>query len=211
MNYNDGILEHKEFKFFKQLMYNIALALCVMLALTLVLVYGFKFQLYEVLSDSEYPYFTKGDIVVVKAQDKYEVGDIIKFEQNKNLPTTHRLIAIMQDGGKTYYICHGDNVQPADPSNNDLTAPWKKDSEYVQGLIDGGMSWDEIKDSARNLQNPTFDQIHGKVVTSIANYGTYVNYIKEHYLLVMALVLAIWCVSGSVQNELEIKKDRRLM
>lgn len=210
MNYNDGILEHKEFKFFKQLMYNIALAICVMLALTLILVYGFKFQLYEVLSDSEYPHFKTGDIVVVKPQKQYKVGDIIKF-QHEGIPTTHRLIAIMEDEGKTYYICHGDNVQPADPSNDDLTVDWEKDSEYVQGLIDEGKNWKYIKENSRNVQNPTLDKIDGKVIASLDDYGVYVAFIKAHYMLFIALALAIWCVSGSVQNELDTKRDRRLM
>ncbi len=46
MNYNDQILENKSFNFFKQLMYNLALSICIMLVGVLILVYGFKFALY---------------------------------------------------------------------------------------------------------------------------------------------------------------------
>ena len=67
MNYSDQILENKAFNFFKQLTYNIALALCIMLVGVLVMVYGFGFKLYEVLSPSQAPYFTTGDMVIVKA------------------------------------------------------------------------------------------------------------------------------------------------
>ena len=79
MNYNDQILENKTFNFFKQLMYNIALALCIMLVGVLIMVYGFKIRLYEVLSDSQYPVFKKGDMVVVVPQKEYKVGDIISY------------------------------------------------------------------------------------------------------------------------------------
>ncbi len=209
MNYNDQILENKPFNFFKQLMYNIALAICVMLLGVLIMVYGFKFRLYEVLSDSQAPYFVKGDMVVVKPQKEYKVGDIIKFDTS--IAVTHRLIAIKTENNVDYYICHGDNVQSANPHNGAETAPWQEDSQYVQSLIDQQKSLEEIKNSTQNIQVVTLNQIEGKVVSHIDNYGTYFQFIKSHYLLLIALVAGIWCISSTVQNEIDMKKTRRLL
>lgn len=207
MNYNDQILENKAFNFFKQLMYNIALSLCIMLVGVLIMVYGFKIGLYEVLSDSQAPYFVKGDMVVVKPQDDYYVGDIIKFQTN--LAVTHRLIAIKEEAGKTYYLCHGDNVQSANPSKGSNTADWQDDAKYIEGLIDKPL--DEIKKNIQNVQIIQKHQIEGKVVAHIDNYGTYFKFIKDHSLLIIALVAGIWCVSTTIQNEIDIKQSRRLV
>lgn len=209
MNYNDQILENKPFNFFKQLMYNIALAICVMLLGVLIMVYGFKFRLYEVLSDSQAPYFVKGDMVVVKPQKEYKVGDIIKFDTS--IAVTHRLIAIKTQNNVDYYICHGDNVQSANPHKGADTAPWQEDSQYVQSLIDQDKSLEEIKNETQNIQVVTLNQIEGKVISHIDNYGTYFQFIKSHYMLLIALVAGIWCISSTVQNEIDIKKTRRLL
>ena len=190
MNYSDEILENKAFNFFKLLMYNIVLAICIILVICLVLVYGFKFRPYEVLSDSMAPAFTAGDMVVVKAQDEYKVGDILKFD-NLGIPTTHRLLEIREVNGTIYYLCHGDNV-------NDLTI------EDVNA-----MSWDEITND-RSIQRITLNQIEGKVVASFNNWGAYFNFIGDHKLLLVTIIIAIWCVSATVQNEIEFRKDRRL-
>ena len=211
MIYNDEILENKAFNFFKQLMYNIALAICVMLVGVLVLVWGFDFKLYEVLSDSQYPEFKTGDMVVVKPQDKYVVGDIVKFDTK--LSVTHRLIAIYDDGTNTYFICHGDNVQSVDPSVSSQTRPWKQEAAYIQSLIDEGKTLQEIthSDNSRNIQVIKPSQVEGKVVAHIDNYGTYFRFIQNHWGLIIALVAGIWCISSTVQNEIDMKRSRRLM
>ena len=188
MIYNDEIIENKAFNFFKQLMYNIALAVCIMLIGILILVYGFKFRLYEVLSDSQAPYFTKNDIVIVKPQKEYKVGDIIKFDvtAKKILPTTHRLIAILEDNGKTYYICHGDNAQDVD-GGYDGIGQWEDDAAYIQAMIDEGKTINDILSIPykNTIQIPTIDQIEGKVVTHIDNYGIYFLFlnIRKHFFL----------------------------
>lgn len=191
MNYSDEILENKAFNFFKLLMYNIVLAICIILVVCLVLVYGFKFRPYEVLSDSMAPVFTAGDMVVVKAQDEYEVGDILKFDSS-GTPTTHRLLEIREVNGTTYYLCHGDNV-------NDLT------SEDL-----GNMTWEEISQDI-SIQRVTLPKIEGKVVASFDNWGSYFNFIGDHKLLIIAIIVSIWCVSATVQNEIEFKRDRRIL
>ncbi len=208
MNYNDQILENKAFNFFKQMMYNLALSICVILLGVLIMVYGFKFELYEVLSDSQAPYFVKGDMVIVKAQDEYKVGDIVTFEQDVIGLVTHRLIAIKEVNGVKTYYCHGDNVQSADPSATTHLQDWEEDAKYVQGLIDSDIP---VTDSnALNVQIVQESQMKGKVKNHIDNYGKYFNFIKGHYMLLIALVAGIWCVSSVVQNEIDIKRCRRL-
>ena len=80
MNYANPIMENKILNTTKEIVYNISLAICIILFGVLIMVYGFKYQLYEILSDSEAPYFVTGDLIVVKEKPEYEVGDIIQFE-----------------------------------------------------------------------------------------------------------------------------------
>ena len=209
MNYSDQILENKAFDFFKQLMYNIALAICIMLVGVLVLVYGFKFKLYEVLSDSQAPIYYRGDMVVVKAQDKYEVGDIIKFKLSTGTDVTHRLIGILEENGVTYYIAHGDNVENVDGTVN-TNSDYKDDVAYIQELKNQGKSKSEIATICGSVIQ-IVTTVEGKVVAHVDNYGTYFAFIKDHWGLFIALVAAIWCVSSVVQNEIDIKKARRLV
>lgn len=216
MNYNDEILDNKAFKFSKQLVYNIALSICLILVGLLFMVYVLHFGLYEILSNSEYPYFKKGDMIIVKAQKEYEVGDIIKFDQG-TLPTSHRLIGIYHEGENTYYICHGDNVVSAmtindknDPLyNENELLDWRVDAQYIQSLIDEGKTLKEIQQTARNIQTPNQNVVEGKVVGILANYGTYFTFIKSHYLLLIALVSGIWCIYTCIQNEIYLRKARR--
>lgn len=213
MNYSDKILEHKEFNFFKQLMYNLALAICIMLVLALVAVYGFKFRLYEVLSDSQAPSFKTGDIVVVKAQPSYEVGDIIKFNLETGMPVTHRLIGIYTDtDGTKYYFCHGDNNQSCQPSREDENGvPWIEERDYVHKVFEESSSFAEVKQKVVNTQIIKENQIEGLVVSHISNYGTYVQWIKDYYMLLVAIVLGIWTITQTIQNEIDMKRCRRLM
>jgi len=213
MNYNDEILENKAFNFFKQLMYNIALSICILLVGVLVMVYGFGLKLFEVLSNSQAPYFVKGDMVIVKAQDDYKIGDIIQFVQGAN-NVSHRLIATYQDGGKTIYVCHGDNNESANPNAGKDLVPWQEDSAYVQDLLDRYGTFSSIPASEKspgNVQLVEKHQIGGKVVNHIDNVGSIVAFIKDHYLLVIALVAGVWCVSSVAQDEIELRKTRRLL
>lgn len=209
MNYSDEILENKSFNFFKQLMYNIVVAICIILAVCLILVYGFKFRPYEVLSNSQAPYFTVGDMVIVKGQDSYEVGDIIKFDHN-GVPTTHRLIAIKEYQGTTYYICHGDNVQNTDGSY-DHDYQWEIDrlADMTYEEILNGTDENDTK-LVINVQIVTEADIEGKVVASLNNWGSYFSFINAHKLLIIAIIVSVWCVSATIQNELDIRRTRRL-
>ena len=212
MNYNDQILEAKTFNFFKQLMYNIALSVCIILLGALIAVYGFKYQLYEVLSNSQYPYFKKGDMVVVKAQDEYNVGDIIKFDQS-GAPVSHRLVGIFTEktSGKTYYVCHGDNNGASNPALGKKIISWEEEVAYISSLINEDTTVKSLDSKAHDLQFVQYDQISGKVVTKLNNYGTYIKTIKNHAGLFITIIAGIWCFSTVIQNELDMKRARRLM
>ena len=212
MNYNDQILENKAFNFFKQLMYNIALSICILLVGILIMVYGFKYQLYEVLSDSQAPVFRETDMVIVKAADKYEVGDILTY-QKESILATHRIIGVYEKNGNIVYICHGDNTDSANPANGQKTVPYTEDVAFIQSLMDKGKTLNEIKAEVRTpgCDFVTPEETKGKVVNHIDNYGLYFRFIKDHYMLIVAMVAGIWCFSSVVQNELDIKRARRLI
>ena len=213
MNYSDEILENKAFNFFKQLMYNIALSICILLVGVLITVYGFGFKLFEVLSNSQAPYFVRGDMVIVKAQEKYEVGDIVLFQHGMD-NVSHRLIYIYKDSkGVEQYIFHGDNVQSANPTSTEFIVPWEEDSAYIDGLFKEYGSKENIPSTLqpKDVQIKTKNAIVGKVVNHIDNLGSMVKFVKEHYLLVIALVAGVWCVSTVIQNEIDNKKTRRIL
>ena len=206
MNYRDDILENKTFNFFKQLMYNLALAICIILVGVLLATYCFGYKLYEVQSDSQAPEIRKYDMVVVKAQDEYKVGDILTFHMG--VSTTHRLVATKVENGTTYYICHGDNVQNLDGSYS--PSAWEDDKAFVENLIAQGKTIKEIQDECDNEQVLTYSDIQGKVVQHCSNLGAIIVLVKEHTMLLITLIVGIWCVSSVIQNEIEIKKSRRL-
>ena len=215
MKYSDQILENKTFKVVKEILYNITLAICIMLMGVLVLVYGFKYQLFNVMSDSQAPIFRENDMVIVKEQDKYVKGDILQFDYN-GTPTAHRLILVYPSGGITYYICHGDNVQSTryKKESNEWLSKWEDESAYIEGLLESGQETiQSLKDNRIDygvLQIVTESKINGKVVKHIDNLGIVVKYIQEHYILLATLIGAIWCISYVVQNESETKRSLRL-
>lgn len=199
MNYNDQILENKAFKFVKQLFYNIAISVVIVLAVCLLFVYAFHYMPYKVLTGSMYPSIKVGDMVVVHKSNEYKVGDVLKFDQTETaqLPTVHRLVAI-KDGK---YICHGDNVDYSFSTNES----WKEEADALSN-----MTLAEIQSGSHNYQYVDAEDIEGKVVTTLANYGTYLDFIAQHKILFITIILGLWCFTYVVQTELEIKRARRL-
>ena len=207
MNYNDSILENKPLNFFKELLFNIMVAVLIVLVFAVVMVLGFKFKPYEVLSDSQYPIYKKGDMVVVKEQANYIVGDILKYDDN-GTPTTHRLIWKGKDSsGKVHYICHGDNVQSVQPGETGVL-PVEQEIDFVSQFETLEQLNANIKG---NVQDVSFGEIEGKVVAVFKNYGTYFNFIKEYKEMLICLVLGVWCLSYTLQVQNEISKARRLL
>jgi signal peptidase I len=213
MNYNDQILENKEFNFFKQLMFNLAVALCIILGSVLVLVYGFKFGLYNVWSDSQAPSFVENDLIVTKPEKTYKIGDILKFEMDQ--PVTHRLIAIMETGTEVYYFCHGDNNQSVIPANGSKIVSWEEDSEYLQGLIDNGTSLSKLQNDVLLTNTGSYQiikpvQVQGRVIAHVDDWGGYLEFMKKHFMLFVAIVAGVWCLCSVVENEFYIRKAKRL-
>ncbi len=212
MNYNDQILENKPFNFFKQLMYNIAVAICILLVGVLVMVYGFGYKLYEVNSGSEEPYLPVGCMVVVEPRDEYKVGDLLTFN-NGNMVVTHRLLAICEKNGNKIYLCHGDNVESVNPNSPTHIVPWEEDARYLQDLLDqNGGDYSKLSSNViRDVQDVYHNEAIGAVVNRIDNVGSIITFIKAHYMLVIAIIAGVWCVSSVAQNEIEIKKAGRLL
>ncbi len=212
MNYSDSILENKLFNLFKQGLYYIVLSIIIILVGCLVLVYGFHFRPYNVLTNSMYPVYGAGDLVVIKPQSDYNVGDTLKFDHN-GTPTLHRCVAKFEYSGTIYYICHGDNVQNLDGSDADQD--WRDDVEWINNKdnIDiESMTPNEIETQLGiNAQVVSENKVEGVAVTSFSRWGTYFEFIKEHNVLIIAIVISIWCVVETIQNETEIKRSLRLM
>ena len=206
MNYNDRILENKAFTFFKQLMYYIVVAACIVLAGCLILVYGFGFRPYNVLTGSMAPTYPEDDLIIVKAQKEYNVGDPVTFNQSSGFTrVTHRIVAIVNVDGEDIYICYGDALGSLKNENRGEIVPWREIVDYVNTLTD------QEKLDLPNSQEVKLDQIEGKVVTHLPQIGVYIDFIGNHKLLVIAMIIAIWCISATIQNELEMKKSLRML
>lgn len=75
----------------------------------------FGYSILKVESGSMKPIFQKGDFIIIKKQEKYEVGDIITYSENNQYLITHRIIEKYED----YVITKGDynNIQDEKPVN----------------------------------------------------------------------------------------------
>lgn len=203
MKYDSSTNKNKIYDFTIELINHFVLALCILLIGCLVMVFVFGFKPYIVLSPSEAPHFYKDDIVIVKAQKEYKLGDILAFNEG-NKVVSHRLVKIFEDAnGNLTYVCHGDAVQSSDGSDA------KRDSgEYeISVLKDKDLNYCENNSELQVVKEK--DAI-GTVVATISRWGAYVNVIADHKLLFVTLVLAFWCLYTIMQNEVDIKQGSRL-
>lgn len=70
--------------------------------------FGYKFLVD--LTDSMHPEIAPGDLIVIKTQKNYKVGDIASYRNNKNEIITHRITKIEKDGkNRDIYFFKGDN------------------------------------------------------------------------------------------------------
>jgi signal peptidase len=69
-----------------------------------------------VMSGSMEPAIKTGSIVVIKPESTYAVGDVITFgkDTKKDVPTSHRIIAMRTQEGKYVYQVKGDANKSAD-------------------------------------------------------------------------------------------------
>ena len=99
------------------------------------------FGVAEVLSDSMYPTFETGDVVVIVPQDKYEIGDIVAF-QDGSMVVTHRIIDVNENG---------DFVTKGDLEGNSVdTMPLKE--IYIYGKV--VMKFDNMGPLVRVIKSP---------------------------------------------------------
>ncbi len=70
----------------------------------------FGYKPFIVLSGSMETEIHKGDLIITKIIDpaKLKIKDVIAFRDEENTVTTHRIIDIVNDDGKTYFITKGD-------------------------------------------------------------------------------------------------------
>ena len=81
----------------KKIVYTIIFVILLMaLSLNILSLYGtslFGFRIYKVGSGSMEPYLKINDTIIIKASDKYQINDIITY-QNDNEYVTHRIISM---------------------------------------------------------------------------------------------------------------------
>ena len=111
MNYNSELKVFKEWEITKKVVYNLVLSMFITLVLLVITINIFGLRLDEVLSDSMYPVFSDQDIVVIKPQDDYEIGDIIEYKKGNTL-VTHRIVAYDETTG--LYTTRGEHYGAAD-------------------------------------------------------------------------------------------------
>ena len=104
------------------------------------------FGVAEVLSDSMYPTFETGDVVVIVPQDKYEIGDIVAF-QDGSMVVTHRIIDVNENGD---FVTKGDL-----PSNAVDDLPLKE--IYIYGKV--VKKFDNVGPIIRVIKSPVVSVI----------------------------------------------------
>lgn len=76
-----------------------------------------------VKSGSMEPSIHVGSIVVIKPENRYQVGDVITFgaDTQTQIPTTHRIIAIGAENGATMFTTKGDANEDPDANRTPLS------------------------------------------------------------------------------------------
>lgn len=105
--------------FKKNLLINILLILSIFFVLTIIYIKFFSeninikpfgIEILKVESNSMAPNFNKEDLIIIKEEKEYEVGDIITFKTLDGIYVTHRIIEKDENG----FITKGDNNNTKD-------------------------------------------------------------------------------------------------
>lgn len=105
--------------FKKNLLINILLILSIFFVLTIIYIKFFSeninikpfgIEILKVESNSMAPNFNKEDLIIIKEEKEYEVGDIITFKNLDGIYVTHRIIEKDENG----FITKGDNNNTKD-------------------------------------------------------------------------------------------------
>jgi len=134
----------------------------------------FGFKPFIVLSGSMESDIHKGDLIITKETDptKLKVNDIIAFRDAEKTVTTHRIIEIVTNDGKDYFITKGDNN-----STQDLNLVALEDVEGIYvGRIPG------IGSMMDSLSKPTTIMILIFGITAIFVIGFMISNKKERDL-----------------------------
>lgn len=78
----------------------------------------FKYRPLAIMSNSMLPYFSRGDMVIIKKINKEDlqnltINDIIEYRINNHI-VVHRIIEIKENGGNLYFRTKGDNNNAPD-------------------------------------------------------------------------------------------------
>lgn len=134
----------------------------------------FGYKPFIVLSGSMESDIRKGDLIITKETDpnSLKVNDIIAFRDAEETITTHRIIEIVTNGGKNYFITKGDNN-----STQDLNLVALEDVEGIYvGRIPG------IGSMMNSLSKPTTIMVLIFSITAIFVIGFMISNKKERDL-----------------------------
>lgn len=97
---------------------SVLVAAAVLLAVLLVGVRPFGFQLYCVLSGSMEPAYRTGSVIYVRPCDPavLEVGDVITFQVSEDTIATHRIVEVVGEGDTVRFRTKGDANDTVDGS-----------------------------------------------------------------------------------------------
>lgn len=135
----------------------------------------FGMNFFVVASNSMQPELERGDLVMINASGSVRVGDVITFTKPFLGAVTHRVVAIVEDDGQTYYICCGDN---------NLEQDWQalaKDLEESTA--------EETFAIADDIVTPK--EIIGLVKLKFNKMGFVINYLQNNKLIVFIFALLI--------------------
>lgn len=164
---------HKIFYFTKKLFRYLLFAATALLACVVVVAKFGGFKTSVVLTASMSPTINAGDLLVVKKQQSYKIGDVVQFNFVGDagvLNLTHRVVGSVQ--GK-FYVCCGDAT----------AGNWQNIANKVKD-----MSVQEILNNP-NLQLVQQSSITGRVVTNFGKLGKVFVFAQNNMLVVVAVLI----------------------
>lgn len=166
MNYKK-MLNYNMFNFLKRLLYNGFIAGCIAIITAFMVVHFSNCAISVVLSESMFPQITTGDVLLIKKEQAYQVGEVIQFEDElTGLNITHRIIDIKEISGEKYFICHGDNeisVKYFYLNDKEECLDWIEDSRFLKKL-----TLEDIRENLTDyVQIVRIPQVRGRVVEKL--------------------------------------------
>lgn len=74
----------------------------------------FPFQTFVIQSGSMEPSIMTGDIILIKKQDRYQLKDVVTFNDQSDRVVTHRIIEIKNNQDREEFVTQGDANQSPD-------------------------------------------------------------------------------------------------